>query len=856
MIGRSRELRTAIDLVINGESVNVVGVRLSGRTTFLAELSRKLEEQGWNVVSVQGIVSLSSNPLTALQLANIQEDSASAATTTLGKFSEGLRHLASRPKTAIVIDDWNDIDEASWGIIDHTRRTTGCSVVMTRLTGTTSSFTPTGLAGSSADASFVVSLPQLRFDELEQVLMARLGAPLDLASTGAIFRKTNGVIGLAVAIADAAVRESRMRNIDGVWTAVQDLWSDGIAGLVEGYLEPLDANDVDALEMLSMIGTVDSSTLEELIDWSTVETLEERSYLSFYATQGSELATVQPPLLVDYFRHLPMSARRRRLRAHVSSHLGGEAIPNTFQNPSLLASSEQQSQADAHFARLSNEQLGARWLVTKAEWDSNPSQETALAYVLALLALNDPGSQVSGVFDAAQEEDSGEQTAVAFAITHAMWIGIYKGDLDAGLSALKKTGRKHPKYSRVTSATAVLLETSMRDVPADFHELFEGTDGVSEWVVARVVEAQMFVLNAAGRFEDSIKIFERHPNTEQGTAYIPSAQYGLALLGDGRHADSLTWSLRAYDEARVALDLAAACQHGYVAALALVGQGDYEQASGILATILSAGAHAPFVRVNRISILNLAGVLAVRRGRQEMGEAYAREALALGSGPGPYPGQSPAWLQGHLLAFAGQITEAVQILRAESLDQWQRGFRVASLFAETAALDLEYSPEESARVRKLATEVDGTYFSAHLDYLDATHTEDPEALLDSASALATTGRPGLALNAVETAVKKLQHLGRNEEAHAALEHGAHLASTFSDSQFDTAHLKTAAVKLTDRERETVALVLEGMTNQQIAAKLVVSVRTVESHVHRVMRKVGVKSRHDLKERLGSSLEFD
>ncbi|WP_244301325.1 helix-turn-helix domain-containing protein [Leucobacter insecticola] len=47
------------------------------------------------------------------------------------------------------------------------------------------------------------------------------------------------------------------------------------------------------------------------------------------------------------------------------------------------------------------------------------------------------------------------------------------------------------------------------------------------------------------------------------------------------------------------------------------------------------------------------------------------------------------------------------------------------------------------------------------------------------------------------------------------------------------------------------MVLEGMTNQQIAAKLVVSVRTVESHLHRAMRKVGVSSRHDLSEQLGS-----
>ncbi|QIM15776.1 hypothetical protein G7067_04050 [Leucobacter insecticola] len=555
MIGRTQELRTAIDLVVSGESVNIVSVRLNGRTTFLAELSKQLESRGWNVISVQGLVSLSSSPLTALQLANVQEETHSGATSALGRFSEGLRRLASAPQSVIIVDDWNDVDEASWGIIDHTRRTTGCSVVMSRLTGTTSNFTPTGLAGSAADASFVVTLPPLRFDELVQLLTARLGAPLDVATAGTIFRKTNGVIGLAVALADAAVREGHMRNVDGVWTAVEDLWSDGIAGLVEGYLEPLEGDALDALEMLSMIGTVDSNTLEELIEWDTVETLETRSYLSFYTTQSNDLVTVQPPLLMDYFLHLPMPARRRRLRAHLSEKLGGKAFPSLSQDLSVLVTTEQQPGADANFARLSTERLGARWLVAKSEWEHAPSQETGLAYILALLSINDPESQVAGIFAATQTPDSGDQIAVERALAYAMWIAIYQGELEAGLSLITETAQKYPKLARAATATAVLLETSMRAVPADYHELFEDTDGAPAWVVARVTEAQMIVLNAVGRFEDSIAMFKERAHSEQRVSFLPSAQYALALLGIGEHAAALNWSLRAYDEARATLDL-------------------------------------------------------------------------------------------------------------------------------------------------------------------------------------------------------------------------------------------------------------------------------------------------------------
>ena len=48
--------------------------------------------------------------------------------------------------------------------------------------------------------------------------------------------------------------------------------------------------------------------------------------------------------------------------------------------------------------------------------------------------------------------------------------------------------------------------------------------------------------------------------------------------------------------------------------------------------------------------------------------------------------------------------------------------------------------------------------------------------------------------------------------------------------------------LSPREREVAFLVAEGLTNQQIADRLVIGVRTVDTHVLRVLRKLGVDSR--------------
>ena len=48
--------------------------------------------------------------------------------------------------------------------------------------------------------------------------------------------------------------------------------------------------------------------------------------------------------------------------------------------------------------------------------------------------------------------------------------------------------------------------------------------------------------------------------------------------------------------------------------------------------------------------------------------------------------------------------------------------------------------------------------------------------------------------------------------------------------------------LTEREREVLALMVEGLNNTQIAGKLSVSPSTVKSHVSNILSKLGVSSR--------------
>lgn len=51
-----------------------------------------------------------------------------------------------------------------------------------------------------------------------------------------------------------------------------------------------------------------------------------------------------------------------------------------------------------------------------------------------------------------------------------------------------------------------------------------------------------------------------------------------------------------------------------------------------------------------------------------------------------------------------------------------------------------------------------------------------------------------------------------------------------------------AVKLTERERQVVDLISEGLSNKEIAARLHVAIHTVKSHVHNVLEKLALHTR--------------
>ncbi|MGB9049838.1 MAG: helix-turn-helix transcriptional regulator, partial [Pseudonocardiaceae bacterium] len=82
-------------------------------------------------------------------------------------------------------------------------------------------------------------------------------------------------------------------------------------------------------------------------------------------------------------------------------------------------------------------------------------------------------------------------------------------------------------------------------------------------------------------------------------------------------------------------------------------------------------------------------------------------------------------------------------------------------------------------------------------------------------------------------------------AQAATTRAHQLAQACEGARTPALAALTTPLPLTQREREIVTLAASGLSNRQIADRLVVSVRTVEGHLYRACAKLGASDRAEL-----------
>lgn len=171
---------------------------------------------------------------------------------------------------------------------------------------------------------------------------------------------------------------------------------------------------------------------------------------------------------------------------------------------------------------------------------------------------------------------------------------------------------------------------------------------------------------------------------------------------------------------------------------------------------------------------------------------------------------------------------------------------MAGLAPQLAYDALRAGAPAAAQLERMAARCQSRLVTAYARHGSAKAARDGAALIDAAEEMAAIGALGYAAEAASDAAAAFLSHGRQDSARraAARARQLHVPDQGGDLPLIDG-LDATAVDLTRREAQLVELARGGLSNTEIADRLVLSVRTVETHLYRGMQKLGVKDRRDL-----------
>jgi DNA-binding CsgD family transcriptional regulator len=202
---------------------------------------------------------------------------------------------------------------------------------------------------------------------------------------------------------------------------------------------------------------------------------------------------------------------------------------------------------------------------------------------------------------------------------------------------------------------------------------------------------------------------------------------------------------------------------------------------------------------------------------------------------------------GWALAAGGFLTDAISVVRAAGEDARKRNqpthelacLQVAAQWGDTSG---------AKRARELANELSLPLADTVARHTESLLADDGEGLLAASADYRALGNR---VAAADVAAQASVAFSRTQQRKRSL----NAAAVAQELATDCGGLCTPALRnpmgqpLTDRQREIIELVAAGLSNKEIADRLVTSVRTVEGHVYRAYQRLGAESREELVEML-------
>ena len=855
LAGRDGELATirrALGGGGNRSGVVIVGAAGVGKTRLAREVLALAERAGECTNWIVGTESARALPLGAFTslLGDAIADPMPNVRSLINSFVAQQR----RGRIVIGVDDAHLLDGLSAHVVHQLAQNRAARLVVTMRCGADEPDAITALWKDDLLAR--LDLEPLSADAARGMIEEILGGVVEARSARRFWKLTGGNALFLRQLVKDQVDAGRMRQTAGLWVWDGDVAvSQSISDMVGRQLRRLTPEVALVIDALSQCEPLAVDALCDLAARADLETAEQMRLVTVERSGGELVARLAHPLYGELRRSTVGEMYLSKLRGRLAERLAKDPDPDrqaTVRRALLALESDLPTdprlclQAAQHAMTLLDLDLADRFATAAADAGA-PDALPIRALNLLLLGRGAQAEEVLSVI--ATDGADGAHQWSALRAANLLWM---LGRLDAAETLLhelvQQPATPADRFACAAVEACVDAASARCDAAVEKATAALESGSLTDFHAMMASVALTMALGALGRVEDLSAVaqsaMDRAMTSFQAShmRFWFASVYARACRLTGRIDECVAMVQRLADSAHEVPSLA------YANLTSLMGHAELMRGNAHTAVGLLREALAGVERHGVTTGLRPATCFALAEAHAKLGHGEAAEkaiAEARSSVPAGFLHMQTALSvsTGWSLIANGCVTEAVVAVRAAAADARARNQPTHEVACFQAAAQWGDS-SFAGRARELA---DG--LAMPLAEVVARHTEslasgNGEGLLEASSGYQGIGdRAAAADAAAQAAVAFTRAQQRKRGLRAAA-----IAKQLSDAcgGLCTPALRTPASQpLTGRQREVVEYVVAGLSNREIAKKLVMSIRSVEGHVYRACLRVGANSREEL-----------
>ena len=868
LVGRGQIIDAAVDALRGGSTGAVMLVAEAGLgKSVLAEAIATSLSGEMIVMRVHGSPSLSNVPYGVLApyLVDLPDDPTNSQIAILRAFwaqFERLRAGRDLP-LLLVVDDAHELDEATSNVIVDLIIANWAKVVA-------ASRPRPGPPASMMQFWYDTmaerfELEPLTRDHVEQIVEHVLGAPVLATTVQLLWEASEGNPMMLQCLVQDSREAGVLTRKNGVWLLTAPVTADGpaVTGMVRNQLLRRTAAEREALSMIALAEPVRLDAIEASIGPDMVQSLVESQLVALDSAGETDLR-LRHPIYGEAVRSMVSASRSLQLRQQLIGYLDrqppSEAAVLRMVRWSLDAGvsvSEGQLLRAAQYAARNFQNAVALNLAARLHDEALRPQARAVAarahfnsghYNEALSALE------TGTHSGPQDEPAPGWILLQLSIRACLGEG--QNPVLPDPAELKKVLHEDGDPAEAVRGLFAL------DLAGELDRLADALDGLEpvQWVMNRPNSDALAMFLLAMKAD--VLLFQGDPKAaaaalDKATDYLENDSGDLfffreflmyrkaaALLDAGEWHDAER-VLAGYEEAAGAGLFTFGGSLQYLRGLSLVRQGLLDKAFRVLKPAVES------LRINDPQqvlgpALALAAYTAARSGDAQHAEKLLDQAGELGiQRVAPMAGMFAAAARASLAKGGTGLAEIQEILSTAE--------RVLPPAVELQGLSLLFELEKKElgpRIFELTDGMTGRWARAWSLYAGAQGHQDAAACLEAGETIRGLGTIRLARDCFARAVLLYEASGDRLGVRQSTTRRDYCERELGEQLGADSESTSSAVVLTRRERDIITLAVQGLTDRQIAEKLMVSVRTVEGHLYRSYVKLGIRSREELSEAAG------